>query len=164
MSWLTLGQLIIVIRKVFKVFGEWVLNTVVIAFSFIQIWLTWQLTRSQQYTQGLITFLCMQEKEKVNLLVSCESVLSLSDPNSLFQTIPQWQTADAQINSHNINCAHIKCRMLFVCSLSTVYGMISLTGGMNIIPISHYLPYFLGFLLCECAGGCRTPRGLCLWL
>lgn len=69
---------------------------------------------------------------------------------------------DAQETSENIRCAQMVYRTAFLWLLSAVYGRISLTGGMNIIPISHSLLHFLCFPLCESAGGCRTPRGLCL--
>lgn len=156
----TLGQLIIVCRKVLKVLWEWAPNIVVTVFSFIQTGVSWQGTRASCTLRDWLLFYASRRNKST---FACEPVVTLSDPNSPSQTMSQWLT-DALINSTSINCAHIMYRMLFVCLLSTVCGQISLTGGINIIPISRYLPHFLSFLLCECAGGCRTPRGLCRWL
>lgn len=49
-----------------------------------------------------------------------------------------------------------------ICMLSLLEEMISLTGGMNIISPDHGICPSLSSCLCQCAGGCRTPKGLCL--
>lgn len=72
-------------QKVFKVLWDWGLNTVVWAFSFKHTCLTWQLTSSQLYTKGLITFLYMQEERKADLHVS-----SFKPPNVLLWPCFKW--------------------------------------------------------------------------